>query len=258
MRAILIEPYTGMRVTLRGVLRAFGITQLYEPKTSLDAIHILLQGPVDFLISADQVKPYDARLLLKLIRQASEEDIRLTRALITFDSDPEQEQKLINAGCDDILHKPFSADDLCARLNRLIRKRRPFIENKTYVGPDRRQMDITINHNDRRNPLSNPGKADFRFTLKQLFNKLLKAEAQLIEKRKQADNEFGSHIKCLTLKQLDFGQRLAKPVITTSGITILAADSFLKTKAIDRLKDLLHSGKIKNEFYISVEDEEYI
>ena len=46
-------------------------------------------------------------------------------------------KKVIQAGADDLLSKPFSVDTLLRRVGRLIHERKPFIVTGDYVGPTR-------------------------------------------------------------------------------------------------------------------------
>jgi two-component system, chemotaxis family, chemotaxis protein CheY len=263
MKAILIEPFTGMRVMVRGVLMAFGIKKLYEPRSSLEALRILMEEPVDFFICADNIKPYDANLCHKLIRTTQEEQIRHMRTLVTVEEESEQVmKKLVNSGCDDIISLPFSADDIAARLQRLMRNRGAFIETKAYVGPERRKMDITLQHDERRSELSNPGQAEFKFSLRQLIGRLFKMEADLKEKRKKdqatsrlkpgvlLDDVDGAESYQVTWEGLRIGLEITQPVKTESDMLVLPAGTSLKRKSIARLKDLINNGQIQDAFYV--------
>ncbi len=263
MKAILIEPYTGMRVMVRGVLKAFGIDELHEPRTSLEGLKILMEKPVDFFICSEHIIPYDAALYHKLFRAAKEDEIRTTRSLVTLEQDNDPlEKKLVNVGCDEILHKPYSADDIVARLQRLIRNRGAFIETKAYVGPDRRKNEIDYKFEDRRSALTNPGQAEFKFTMRQLIGRLFKLEADLIEKKKKEregerlkpgvfiSDDGDDHEDQVTLEGLRIGLVLTRPVKAKSGMLVLPADVSLKRKSISRLEDMVNIGQIDDRFFV--------
>lgn len=56
-----------------------------------------------------------------------------------------------DAGVSEYLVKPFAADSLAMRITRVIEKPRPFIVDKSYTGPDRRNKNEPFEGEDRRN-----------------------------------------------------------------------------------------------------------
>ncbi|MDV7339623.1 hypothetical protein RYZ26_08470 [Terasakiella sp. A23] len=263
MKAILIEPYTGMRVMVRGVLKAFGITELHEPRTSLEALKILMDKPVDFFICSEHIVPYDATLCHKLFRAALEDEIRTTRSLVMMEEGNDQlKKRLVDVGCDEILLKPYSADDIVARLKRLIRNRGAFIETKAYVGPDRRKDDVDFKDDEMRSDLTNPGRAEFKYTMRQLLGRLFKLEADLIEKKKKEregerlkpgvfiEESGDDHEDQVTLEGLRIGLVLTRPVKANSGMLVLPADVSLKRKSISRLEDMVNMGQVEDRFFV--------
>jgi len=61
----------------------------------------------------------------------------LVISALTNDPTPELVKKVIQAGADDLLSKPFDVQTLMRRVGRLINQRKPFVVTGDYVGPTR-------------------------------------------------------------------------------------------------------------------------
>lgn len=61
----------------------------------------------------------------------------LVVSALTNNPTPELVKKVIQAGADDLLSKPFNVDTLLRRVGRLIHERKPFVVTGDYVGPTR-------------------------------------------------------------------------------------------------------------------------
>jgi|GEM_PF-5056373 len=264
MKVLLLEPYTGMRVMMRGIFKMMGVEELYEPRTSLEAMRVLVHDSVDFFICSDTVKPLDALLCIKLIRSASEEHIRQIRTLVSVDHYSDEEIKdVMNAGCDVILKRPFSVDDVTARIQRLIRKRAGFIECKAYIGPDRRKWEVDFKHEERRDDGVNPGKAVCRYTLSKLIQRLFNLQEQKkLDKASEHEEVLLQRGILLDEKNDDMSERqvrmdglsegmiLVKPIQAKTGMLVLPAGHTLGTKSINRLKDLVSYARIDDGFSV--------
>lgn len=264
MNVLLLEPYTGMRVMIRGVLKTMGIENLHEPRTSLEAMHILLNDQVDFFICSDTVKPLDAILCIKLIRAAREDHIRHIRTIVSIDGySDDQVKALIDAGCDDILKKPFSANSMRARFHRLMRNRAAFIECKSYVGPDRRKWQVALKQDERRDEMRNAGKALFNHSLRKLIQRLfdlrdakkdehLSARKEELKARGILMDDDTREERELTSELLQEGMALTKVISTDTGMAVLPLGSVLSANSISRLKDLARCGRIDDVFSVLV------
>lgn len=264
MNILLLEPYTGMRVMVRGVLKALGAKNLYEPRTSLEALYMVMNHRIDYYISSDRIKPLDALLCVKLLRAAREEDIRMLRTIIFVEDEEKTDvAALKNAGCDDCLQRPFSADDILSRVKKLKRKRPGFIETKAYVGPDRRHWQTTYKHEDRRDETFNPGRAVFKYTLQELLQKLFDRQAQRKEAQEKVKNEeleargiyvedHQADIRDVAMFDLEEGMVLMKPVYSTSGMLVLPAQHVLGAKSVSRLCDLAACQRVEEIAHVLV------
>jgi DNA-binding response OmpR family regulator len=61
----------------------------------------------------------------------------LVVSALTSNPTPDIVKKVIQAGADDLLSKPFTVDTLLRRVGRLVHERKPFVVTGDYVGPTR-------------------------------------------------------------------------------------------------------------------------
>ncbi len=262
MNVLLMEPFTELRVMLRGVLKAIGVDTLYEPRTSLEGMHILLSADIDLMITAPSTQPFSGVLTVKMVRFAKEDHIRHLRTILCADGyDEDLCTKAVNEGADVILKKPFSADDVMTVVMRVINNRAAFLETPVYTGPCRRHMDITYKHDDRRNPLYNPGQGEYTRSLRSIVQRILNAreeaaKARLSEREKElaqrgiiiGDSQFEE--VSLYVESLEPGMVMTRPVKTNTEMLVLPNNTVLTDKSINRLRDLLNTGRIEDCIYV--------
>lgn len=59
---------------------------------------------------------------------------------VTWDANMDSVKPAVDAGVDDLLAAPLSVKALMARIEALVRNRKPFVVTSDYIGPDRRRM----------------------------------------------------------------------------------------------------------------------
>ena len=62
--------------------------------------------------------------------------------MLTGHSEPARVREARDAGVNDFLVKPVSADSIYRRIVSLVDDNRPFIRTRTFHGPDRRRRDL--------------------------------------------------------------------------------------------------------------------
>ncbi len=263
MKVLLIEPVTELRVMLRGVLKMLDITDLYEPRTSLEGMKYLLDTEIDLLIFSKDIQPFNGFLSMKMIRNSKEENIRSLRTIMTSGHvDEETEQQALEFGVDIFLRKPFSADDVRATIMRIINDRNAFLETPVYTGPCRRTYDtLKAGEYDRRDPTYNPGKGKYDKSLRTIVQRILNAREKKAKNALSAreaelksrggiivDREFEEENKSLI--DLKVGMVTSKPIKTSSGMMIMPTATVICTKAIARLKDLIQTSKLNDGFWV--------
>jgi DNA-binding NarL/FixJ family response regulator len=263
MNVLLLEPFTELRVMLRGVLKAIGVDKLYEPRSSLEGMQILLGADIDLLITAQGTQPFNGVLSIKMIRFSKEDKIRHLRTILCADGyDESLCKRAIDEGTDVVLRKPFSADDVRSIVMRVINNRQPFLETPVYTGPCRRNMEITYKHADRRNPMHNPGQGDYKHSLSNIVQRILNtrekaAKARMTDREKELQQrgviiEGGGKFEeaSLYVESLEVGMVITRPISTNTDMLVLPNATVLSDKSINRLRDLVNTGRIEDEIWV--------
>lgn len=263
MNVLLIEPFTELRVMLRSVLNSLGVDNLHEPRSSLDGMQILASGNIDLMICAQSIQPFNGVLSIKMVRFAKEEDIRYIRTILSSNGidDPASKQA-INVGADAILAKPFSADDVRTLILKVINNRGAFLESPKYTGPCRRLLDLSIDHDERRDPQFNPGRGNYTRTLRQIVRRILNVREGAANKKLSAREEElkqrgiiiddGHKIEEESLHhdELQVGMVITRPILTNTEMLVLPAGTILSPNAIKRFKDLAKMDRIETVTWV--------
>lgn len=149
-------PYIA-RVTV-SMLRVLEIRDIKTFSDIDEMLAGLLSGKADLIMTELDMEPVDGLTLIRKIRGSKHEQIRCLPLMVTAGF---ATKRLVgqarNAGADDFMVKPFSVNTLYTRLVKLTERRQPFVDTKTYFGPDRRRKDRGYGGPDRRAPAPDAG-----------------------------------------------------------------------------------------------------
>jgi CheY-like chemotaxis protein len=103
-------------------------------------------------IAREEPKPLSGPMFIKRLRVSPSSPNPFVPVIMLLNKASEKEvAEARDAGVNEIVLKPFSADDLCKKIIRIIDHPRPFITAETYKGPCRRISKSTPPNNvDRR------------------------------------------------------------------------------------------------------------
>lgn len=150
LNTLIIVDNLPMFQIFRGVLEELGIQNVTHGRTAQIAIQSLMTEPIDLVI-IDDYAPLDGVKFLNLLRKGSN---KLPNAVpVMFVTARAERDRIVaarDAGASEIMLKPFTAAQLLARLTTTVKKPRPFVESKVYVGPDRRRHATDGNTIERR------------------------------------------------------------------------------------------------------------
>ena len=151
VRLLVVDDHQPMREILKSLLFGLGARKVEEARDAAQALEALRFGTYDLLLT-----DYD---------MAGGTGVDLTRALRTSEGNANRRIPIImitgraegpvimnarDAGVDEYLIKPLTTASLCQKIEAALTRRRPFIETKTYVGPDRRRRTIPYAGPERR------------------------------------------------------------------------------------------------------------
>ena len=105
---------------------------------------VMMAAMVDLLVLDVDLPDGNALGLVRDIRQGKlGRNPFLPIILLTWASEPKVVQRAVNSGIDLILVKPVSPVQLFSRIDGLVANRKPFVVTADYVGPDRRDHDLS-------------------------------------------------------------------------------------------------------------------
>ncbi len=149
---LVIDDNAFMRKLLRSMLNAFQVGEVQDASDGVDAFKLMKNGYEPDLIVTDAKMPVMSGLeFTRWVRTTDEvkkNDIPII--LVTAFTEAQLVRDARDAGVDEFLSKPVSADDLLRRIEAIIRKPRSFVRSGKYAGPDRRRKQVEIRKPDRR------------------------------------------------------------------------------------------------------------
>lgn len=137
LRILLVEDNREMGAIVRAVLASWGCTQVRTAETVMDAVRLLEQEGFDLMIVDRKLPDGDGFELVRRVRRSPMAFLPVV--VLTGHASAKAVAEARDAGVNEFLAKPFTAQRLYDRLQRLIYEPRHFVTCEAYVGPDRRR-----------------------------------------------------------------------------------------------------------------------
>ncbi|MFO0137959.1 MAG: response regulator transcription factor, partial [Cyanobacteriota bacterium] len=125
-RVLVVDPHATLRTVLAQRLRQDG-HMAAAVATAVEAIELCQELSPDLLVSAELLEETSA---LRLAAQ-----LHCPVMVLTARSGSEPIVSLLDAGADDVLHKPFGLEELAARCRTLMRRSGIGLQERVCVGP---------------------------------------------------------------------------------------------------------------------------
>jgi len=139
LRVLVVDDNAALRGLLRVSLQAFGCMNVVEASSVDTALEILNSETVNLLITDWKMTPKDGIELVRTIRTpATSPAPYLPIIMLTGYSDASRAGLAKDAGVNEFLIKPFTAEALANCIRNVFRENREFISTKNFFGPDRR------------------------------------------------------------------------------------------------------------------------
>lgn len=109
------------------------------------------RGDIVFFLFHHKLSDDTMRAVIKLLRDNPDDAIRLA-PLLLFVSDGPMETilKYVKFGFDDVISLPEKLENLVTRAQNQLNNPQIYFETETYLGPDRRRMEIDMGNESRR------------------------------------------------------------------------------------------------------------
>jgi CheY-like chemotaxis protein len=140
LRALVVEDDANMRTILRMTLEACGLGNLKLATNGPQGFDILQSFRPDLMVTDWEMRGGDGIDLLRRIRRdPASPDQFLPVVVLSGYAHWQSVCEARDAGANDFLAKPVSANRVVDRITGLIERQRPFIQSPDYFGPDRRR-----------------------------------------------------------------------------------------------------------------------
>lgn len=154
IKIMLVEDDVSMRMMIKQLLLAFEVGQVNEYANATDALSDIIGTRPDIIISDWMMEPMDGLTFARQVRILKDRAVRKTPIImLTGHTERRRVEQARDSGVNEYLAKPVSTNSMYARLQAVLERPRPFIDAKTYHGPDRRRKQIPLpdDRPDRRN-----------------------------------------------------------------------------------------------------------
>lgn len=126
-RVLIVDDHAGMRSSMRAILSSFGVVYSEMAGTANDAIRRLQSKPYDIIICDYFLGDgTDGQQLLEQLRHNKLIKLQTIFVMVTAESAYERVVSAVELAPDDYLIKPFNADTLSTRLERVMQKKQAF------------------------------------------------------------------------------------------------------------------------------------
>ncbi|MFC7291437.1 response regulator [Hirschia litorea] len=139
---LVLDDHRNMRLLWRGILLAFGIRTVNEADNAEDAFKQVGDKDIDAIIVDQHLDGLTGAEFVGMLRRAPDSPSQHVPVIAcTADTRRSTLKLLVDAGVDEILAKPVSADQAWKKLAAVVNNRRQFVKTAFYYGPDRRRKE---------------------------------------------------------------------------------------------------------------------
>jgi CheY-like chemotaxis protein len=140
LNVLVVDDSHNIRKIVSEILRTMGVRNVKQSASGIEAFEILKTSPIDLMILDLVMDQLDGIETAKLLRQSSDSPNKtLPIIMITGHTVRSNVTKARDAGVNEIIAKPFTAQVLMDHVQRVMRAKREWITIPGYTGPDRRR-----------------------------------------------------------------------------------------------------------------------
>ncbi|HXC56856.1 MAG TPA: response regulator [Rhizomicrobium sp.] len=140
LKALVVEDNQHMRILLRSLLNALGITNVLEATNGEDAFVLLRDKQPDLVLSDLSMKPMDGIAFAREVRTSrNSPNPYIPIIMVTGHTERHRIEAARDAGVTEVLAKPITAGNLFQRIGEIVERPRAFVKAANYFGPDRRR-----------------------------------------------------------------------------------------------------------------------
>ncbi len=151
VKFLVVEDNDFMREVILQVLKALGAGEVRTASNGADGLKELQDYPADIVIVDWEMQPVDGIEFIKTVRTA-DDSLNPFQPIIMLTGHSERRRiiEARDAGVNEYVVKPISANTLFERIEALIERPRPFVRLESFFGPDRRRKSSDPARDERR------------------------------------------------------------------------------------------------------------
>ena len=140
VKILLVDDMKPMLTLTKSILTTFGFTHIFTAQNGEEAFNLLCKHDPDFIITDWIMEPMDGVQFTKKVRtDPRSPNPYVPIIMMTGFSSKLRVEGARDNGITEFLVKPFTAQDLYARVFQIIEKPRKFVDTGEFFGPDRRR-----------------------------------------------------------------------------------------------------------------------
>lgn len=150
-KVILADSDQKLMNVLKHMMENIGFRHIHATQTGKAALDLVKQEAVDFVITDWQLKDMHSSTMLQHVRRNSATpNLTLPIIMLTGRAEKSDVEAARDMGINEYVVKPFSAQTIFKRLERIVEFPRYFVLTSEYIGPDRRNKTIATLPSERR------------------------------------------------------------------------------------------------------------
>jgi CheY-like chemotaxis protein len=139
IHVLVVDDNKQMRLLVRCLLRAGGITKISEAETGAEAFQTMRARPVDLIVVDWKMAPVDGLAFTNMVRRGQDSPNPYVPILmLTAHTETSRVTAARDAGVNGFIKKPISARLLFERISNVLMDKRLFVRTGDFFGPDRR------------------------------------------------------------------------------------------------------------------------
>ncbi|HEX7760561.1 MAG TPA: response regulator [Caulobacteraceae bacterium] len=140
LKILMVDDNHHMRTLIGEILRAIGVSHLYEAADGAAALEVLRRHDIDIVLTDLAMQPLDGIDFCRLVRNAPDSpNPMIPIIMITGHSTMRRIGEARDVGANEFLAKPITARGVIHRITEIVEHPRSFIRTQDYFGPDRRR-----------------------------------------------------------------------------------------------------------------------
>jgi two-component system chemotaxis response regulator CheY len=140
VHVLVVDDSHQLRVLVRSLLRAGGLTNVSEAQTAAHAFEVMRKRPVDLILVDWMMQPVDGLAFTRMVRwDSTSPNPYMPILMLTAHTELSRVAAARDAGVTGFIRKPISTRLLFDRVASTLTDNRMFIRSDDFFGPDRRR-----------------------------------------------------------------------------------------------------------------------